>query len=43
MIVGEFLIIKRVILEEGCTIGAFSVISPGTIVEKGAILGLLHH
>ena len=40
MIVGEFLIIKRVILEEGCTIGAFSVISPGTVVEKGAILGM---
>jgi acetyltransferase-like isoleucine patch superfamily enzyme len=40
MIVGDFLYVKRVILKEGCTIGAFSVISPGTIVEKGAILGM---
>lgn len=40
MIVGDFFLIRRVILNEGSTIGAFSVISPGTIVEKGAILGM---
>ncbi|MFX1280773.1 MAG: DapH/DapD/GlmU-related protein [Promethearchaeota archaeon] len=40
MIVDEYLLIKRVLLKEGCTIGAFSVISPGTIVENGAILGM---
>ena len=40
MIIGNLFLIKRVILKDGCTIGAFSVISPGTVVEKGAILGM---
>lgn len=40
MIVGNLFLIKRVILKDGCTIGAFSVISPGTVVEEGAILGM---
>ena len=40
MIVGNLFLIKRVKLKDGCTIGAFSVISPGTVVEKGAILGM---
>jgi len=40
MIVGDFLLVKRIILRDECTIGAFSVISPGTVVEEGAILGM---
>ncbi|MCK4370419.1 MAG: hypothetical protein KAV01_04720 [Candidatus Lokiarchaeota archaeon] len=40
MVLGDFLLIKKVILKDGCTIGAFSVIAPGTIVEEGVILGM---
>ena len=40
MVLGDYLFVKKVILQEGCTIGAFSVIAPGTIVEEGAILGM---
>ncbi|MHA2394156.1 MAG: DapH/DapD/GlmU-related protein [Promethearchaeota archaeon] len=40
MVIGDYLLVKRVILKSGCTIGAFSIISPGTIVEEGAILGM---
>lgn len=40
MIVGNLFLIKKVILKDGCTLGAFSVISPGTVVEEGAILGM---
>jgi len=40
MVLGDFLIVRKVLLGEGCTIGAFSVIAPGTIVEEGAILGM---
>ena len=40
MVLGDFLLMKKVILKEGCTIGAFSVIAPGTIVEEGVILGM---
>lgn len=40
MVLDDFLLVRRVILQDGCTIGAFSVIAPGTIVEEGAILGM---
>ncbi len=40
MVLGDELLVKRVILREGCTIGAYSIIAPGTIVEEGAILGM---
>ncbi len=40
MILGDFLLVRKVILQDGCTIGAFSVIAPGTVVEEGAILGM---
>ena len=40
MVLGGYLLVKKVILQDGCTIGAFSVIAPGTIVEEGAILGM---
>lgn len=30
----------RIVLLDGCTIGAFSVIPPGTIVEQGVNLGM---
>lgn len=40
MILGDFLLVKKVELQENTTIGAFSVIAPGTIVEEGAILGI---
>ncbi|MGV9198609.1 MAG: hypothetical protein ACOC44_13780 [Promethearchaeia archaeon] len=39
MIIGRKLLIQRVKLEAGCTVGAYSIISPGTKVGKGAILG----
>jgi hypothetical protein len=39
MILTDYLILRKVILKENVTIGAFSVIAPGTIVEEGAILG----
>lgn len=40
IIFGDYLLIKKVILKERCTIGAYSIIAPGTVVEKGAILGM---
>jgi len=40
MVLGDLFLVKKVILQDGCTIGAFSVIAPGTIVEEGAILGM---
>ena len=40
MIIGDYLLIKKVIIKDGSTIGAYSIISPGTIVENGAILGM---
>ncbi len=40
MVLGDFLFVKKVVLKDDCTIGAFSVIAPGTIVEEGAILGM---
>ncbi len=39
-IVGNFLLVKRVILRDECTIGSFSVISPDTVVEERANLGM---
>jgi acetyltransferase-like isoleucine patch superfamily enzyme len=43
MILGDYFLLKRVILGDNVTIGAFSVIAPGTIVEAGAILGIGSH
>ena len=40
MIFGEYLIVKKVIIHDRCTIGALSLVVPGTIVEEGAILGM---
>ncbi len=40
MIFGEFLIVKKVIIHDSCTIGAFSLVTPGMVVEEGAILGM---
>jgi len=40
MVLGDYLLVKKVVLKDGCTIGAFSVIAPGTIVEEGVILGM---
>ncbi|MFW9882463.1 MAG: DapH/DapD/GlmU-related protein [Candidatus Thorarchaeota archaeon] len=40
LVIGDLLLVKKVILHDRCTIGAFSVISPGTIVEEGAIIGM---
>lgn len=40
MVMGGVLLEKKVIIKNKCTIGAFSIISPGTIVEEGAILGM---
>ncbi|MFX1417385.1 MAG: hypothetical protein ACFE9N_00545 [Promethearchaeota archaeon] len=40
LVIGDLLLVKKVILHDRSTIGAFSVISPGTIVEEGAILGM---
>ncbi|UCC20549.1 MAG: hypothetical protein JSV62_04480 [Promethearchaeota archaeon] len=40
IVIGDLLLVKRVVLHDGSTIGAFSVIAPGTIVEERAILGM---
>lgn len=40
MVLGDLLLVKKVILQDGCTIGAFSVLAPGTIVEEGVVLGM---
>ncbi|NVM34695.1 MAG: hypothetical protein HWN81_03805 [Candidatus Lokiarchaeota archaeon] len=40
MVLGDYLFVKKVILKDSCTIGAFSVIAPGTILEEGVILGM---
>ncbi|MFX1503541.1 MAG: hypothetical protein ACFFDH_21440 [Promethearchaeota archaeon] len=40
MVLGDLLLVKKVILKDQTTIGAFSVIAPGTIVEERAILGM---
>ena len=39
MIIDNKLLIKKVKLEAGCTVGAYSIVSPGTIIGKGTILG----
>ncbi|MFO8019095.1 MAG: hypothetical protein R6U96_10700 [Promethearchaeia archaeon] len=39
IIIGDQLLIKKVKLEVGCTVGAYSLIAPGTTVGKGSILG----
>jgi len=39
IIVGDFLIIKKVILEDLVIVGSMSVISPGTIIRKNTVLG----
>jgi carbonic anhydrase/acetyltransferase-like protein (isoleucine patch superfamily) len=40
MVLGDVLFIKKIFLNDHSTIGAFSVIAPGTVVEEGAILGM---
>lgn len=40
MIIRDTLIVKQVIIKDGCTVGVNSVIAPGTIMEKRAILGM---
>ncbi|TXT58303.1 MAG: hypothetical protein BAJALOKI2v1_400035 [Promethearchaeota archaeon] len=40
MIIRDTLIVKEVILKDGCTVGVNSVIAPGTIMEKKSILGM---
>jgi len=40
MVLGDFLLLKKVILKVSCTIGAFNVIFPGNIVKNGVILGM---
>jgi len=39
MIFGNYLIIKRIKIEENVVIGSNSFIAPGTCIQKGAILG----
>jgi len=39
MIIKNYLIVKKVIIKERCTIGAYSVVTPGTILENNTILG----
>ncbi|MBD3255094.1 MAG: hypothetical protein GF383_08365 [Candidatus Lokiarchaeota archaeon] len=40
MIVGDYLLLKSVLFNEGSTIGANSLIAPGTIFGRNSILGL---
>ncbi len=38
-IIGEFLVIKKVILEDQAIVGSQAVIAPGTIIKKNTVLG----
>ncbi len=38
MVLGDFFLVKKIILKDNCAIGAFNVIFPGNIVEKGIFL-----
>jgi len=40
MLIDGSLMLKKVILKDGCTVGAYSVIAPGTIIGKNTILGM---
>jgi carbonic anhydrase/acetyltransferase-like protein (isoleucine patch superfamily) len=40
MIIRDTLIVKEVIIKDGCTVGVNSVIAPGTLMEKKSILGM---
>ncbi len=40
MIICDKLLVKKTIIEDRVTIGAFSVVAPGTIAEEGSILGM---
>ncbi len=40
LIIGNKLLIKKTIIEDRVTIGAYSVVAPGTIAEEGCILGM---
>jgi hypothetical protein len=41
MVVGKYLIVKKVIFDDYCVIGGQDVISPGTIVGKDTVVGAL--
>ncbi|MBY9006190.1 MAG: hypothetical protein KGD63_05485 [Candidatus Lokiarchaeota archaeon] len=40
IVVGDRLLVKKTIIEDRVTIGAYSVVAPGTIAEEGSILGM---
>ena len=40
MIIDDSLLVKNVILKDGCTVGAYSIIAPGTILGYNTILGM---
>ncbi|MCK4383462.1 MAG: hypothetical protein KAW66_09240, partial [Candidatus Lokiarchaeota archaeon] len=41
MVVGKYLIIKRVIFEDYVVVGALSAIAPGTIIRQDSLIGAL--
>jgi carbonic anhydrase/acetyltransferase-like protein (isoleucine patch superfamily) len=40
MRMGKYLFVKEVEIKDNVTIGNFSIVSPGTIIEKNVILGM---
>ncbi|MBY8982752.1 MAG: hypothetical protein KGD57_07375 [Candidatus Lokiarchaeota archaeon] len=40
IIIGNKLLIRKTVIEDRVTIGAYSVVAPGTIAEEGSILGM---
>ncbi|MFX1257543.1 MAG: acyltransferase [Promethearchaeota archaeon] len=43
MVIGNYLIIKRIILDDYALIGGIATISPGTIIGKDTVIGALSH
>ncbi|MHA1292881.1 MAG: hypothetical protein ACTSQJ_09465 [Promethearchaeota archaeon] len=40
MIICDYMLMKKVVLKEQSTIGVYSIVTPGTLVEKNAIIGM---
>jgi acetyltransferase-like isoleucine patch superfamily enzyme len=40
IIIGDYMLLKKVIIGDHCIIGGYAVVSPGTVMEKGSVLGV---
>jgi len=39
-VIGDYMLLKKVIIGDHCIIGGYAVVSPGTVMEKGSVLGV---